>query len=257
MVNRILLITTLLGACSHDSGPSENGVVGPSGGTVAAGQSASVALPAGALSSNTTITVTPTEATPPTSTVAVGTPYLFGPEGTQFAVPVTVTLEFSPSLLPTGMSAGDVVVYTAPANTTDYQPLTTSIVDATHVSAQTTHFSIFVGAVRPHEGSGADAGVANDAGASVDAGVAIDAATSIDAGSVCTLSGTGGGAQQCVITSTCNAHYYSATCTDLGTSGSYCWCHVDNQPQQYEVTNVPGSCSSANGQPGWGACGFP
>jgi hypothetical protein len=244
MANRILLVTALLGACSHDLGPSQKGEIGPSGGTVSAGQSASVELPPGALGGNTTITVTPSDAAPPTSTLAVGTPYLFGPEGTQFAVPVTVTLEYSPTLLPSGMTATDIVVYTAPADTTDYQSLTTTIVDDTHVSAQTTHFSIFVATVAsPQNGSG------------VDAGAKLDAAVKLDAGSAAACPpNVSGGLQQCVLSATCNGVSYSATCQDTG-SGSSSWCLCG--PNSTKVYNISGTCTSSTGQPGWGACGYP
>jgi hypothetical protein len=235
MVYRILLITTFV-ACSHDPKPTQQGVIGPTGGTVAAGQSAWVVVPANALTSNTTITLNPTDASPPANTLVVATPYLFGPEGTQFAVPVTVALEFSPNLMPSGMTAANIVVYTAPANTTDYQPLTTTIVDDMHISAQTTHFSIFLGAVAsPHQS--VDAGVHTDAGASM-----------------CNVT-VSGGAQQCVISSNCNGHYYSATCNDFGMNSS-CNCHMDNGPY-HQVSGISGTCSNSTGQPGWGACGFP
>jgi hypothetical protein len=240
MAYRLLFVAPFLVACGNDAPPpSQQGVVGPSGGMVTAGESAAVAIPSGALTSSTTITLTPTEAAPPMSTVSVGTPYVFGPEGTQFAAPVTVTLEFSANLIPSGLTATDIVVYTAPANTTDYQALATTVVDAAHVSAQTTHFSTFLVAVRsPNEGSGADAG--------------IDAPPSM-----CVLSGTGtSGVQQCYITSNCNGHSYSATCTDLGTVDSYCFCYID-KGQPVQVGNIAGTCSSPAGQPGWGACGFP
>jgi hypothetical protein len=238
MANRILLVTALLGGCSHELGPSQKGEIGPSGGTVAAGQSASVQLPAGALSSTTTITVAPTDAAPPTSTLAVGTPYLFGPEGTQFAVPVTVTLEYSPTLLPSGMTATNIVVYTAPADTTDYQPLTTAIVDDTHVSAPTTHFSIFVAAVTSPQNGGVDAGVKLDAGSAA----------------ACTPT-VSGGTLQCTLSATCNGLSYSAMCSEG--SSAYCWCRPPNSPQQMLVQGTSGTCTGGTGQPGWGACGFP
>src|SRR5438105_2852305 len=93
----------VLAACSSSNPPpSGGGMIGSDGGDVAAGDSASVDIPAGALGASTSITITPTSAAAPDATDEVGTVYLFGPEGTQFELPVTVTLAFDPSLLPTG-----------------------------------------------------------------------------------------------------------------------------------------------------------
>ena len=143
---------------------------------------------------------------------------------------MTVTLAYTPNLMPTGKTAADVVIYTAPANTTDYTPLATTIVDDSHVSAQTSHFSIFVAAV-------------GSASEEPDAGVP-------DAPSACMPVVQGGG-QQCTIAATCNGHMYHATCFNTG-----CLCYVDNNGAQ-QVQTAAGTCTSTNGQPGWGACGFP
>src|SRR5207253_6525698 len=119
--------------------------VGKTGGDVSTPSGAGVAIPSGALPADVTITVDSTpNAAPPSGGRTVGTPYTFGPEGTQFTVPVTVTLDFDPSLLPPGKTAKDIYIYTAPAGSTAFTPLATSIVDTTHVAAQTSHFSVFV-----------------------------------------------------------------------------------------------------------------
>jgi hypothetical protein len=204
-------------------------VIGPSGGQVT-GDSASVAIPPGALATSTTITLTPTEAAPPTSTVEVGTPILFGPEGTQFATPVTVTLELS-NLAPTGKTANDVVIYTAPKDSTAYQALSTTVVDASHVSAQTPHFSIFVATVASQQ---------------PDVDAAVDAPPS-----GCTPAFSGG-PQACTFTAICNGVHYMAQCTGTG-----CTCTIEQgQPTQ---VSLPGGqvCFQDGGSLAFSACGFP
>ena len=131
-------------------------VVGTGGGTVGAPGGAGVTLPQGALAGSTTITIAPSPGGPtPPSAAIVGTPYVLGPEGTQFATPVTVTLPLDPALLPPGTSAASAIIYTAPVGSTSFTLLPTTPVDATHVSAQTSHFSLFVVAV-PYVDGGVD-----------------------------------------------------------------------------------------------------
>src|SRR6476619_578625 len=80
--------------------------VGASGGTVTASDGTSVELPPGALGGNTTITITSSSDAPtPSGVSSVGTPYVLGPEGTQFAMPVTGKLVIDPSKLPSGKTA--------------------------------------------------------------------------------------------------------------------------------------------------------
>ncbi len=121
-------------------------VIGSPGGTVTAPGGASVTIPAGALSSDTTITIIASPSTViPGDITAVDTAEVFGPEGLTFAVPVVVTLPFQPSRIPSGLSASDVQIFTAPVGGFTFTELASTAVDATHVSAPTTHFSTFVG----------------------------------------------------------------------------------------------------------------
>jgi len=122
-----------------------------------------------------TVDATPS-ATPPSGGTVVGTPYTFGPEGTAFATPVTVTVDFDPLLLPAGARQSDVLVYTAPAGTDSFTSLASTAVDLTHVSAQVTHFSVFVAFV-PSVLPSADGGASADAGAGPDTGSPGDSAT--------------------------------------------------------------------------------
>ena len=166
-----MLLLLLAAGCGSNSSPSipppVQQAVGTTGGAVKASDGSGVTVPAGALPANVTITVTPTaSAPPPPAATPVGTAVTFGPEGQQFAQPVTVTLSFDPSSLPSGVSAANIVVVTAPAGSSSYTPLATTQVDSTHVSAQTTHFSTFVATVAASgsDGGPLDAGTGGNAG---------------------------------------------------------------------------------------------
>jgi hypothetical protein len=137
-------------ACHGASTPSPvTDTITPAGGTVAISDGTSVSVPAGAVAANTAITVGPeSDSVSINGVVLVGDTYRFGPEGTQFTVPVTVTLAYDPSKLTSGTTASDVTIMTAPVGSSDFTPLATTSVDATHVSATTTHFSDFVAVVR-------------------------------------------------------------------------------------------------------------
>lgn len=88
------------GVCSASSG---TGVVGDEGGVVTARDGAKVDLPPGAVDGSLQITISPTQEAPPTGVAAVSPVYTFGPSGTIFSSPVTVTLP-----LPDGVSDGSV-----------------------------------------------------------------------------------------------------------------------------------------------------
>ncbi len=133
----ILLAAVLVAACGGGSSPaSDAGSIGPAGGTATFPDGTSVLVPSGALAAAQTLTETPApNAAVPSATTAVGGAVTFGPEGQQFARPVTVTLPFTPGELPQGSSAASIVIYTAPAGSSSYTALTTTQVDSTHVSA--------------------------------------------------------------------------------------------------------------------------
>jgi hypothetical protein len=134
----------------EDGGPDATAVnvvthqtVGASGGTVTTPKGVTIAIPAGALPSKVTITVQDDPAAPAPSGVKwVGIPLDLGPEGTKFARPISITLTIAAGTLPTGEKLSDLVVFTAPHGSTRYVPLSTSVVDSTHIRATTTHFTI-------------------------------------------------------------------------------------------------------------------
>jgi hypothetical protein len=138
----MVAVLLAMGACSKPpSGTSASATIDSSGGTVSTASGASVQIPANALSHLTNVTITAAPDAPlPMGKTTVGTPYTFGPEGATFDAPVTVTLPFDPGAVGAGMHP---MIVTAPAGTTDFVPLHTTLVDATHVAAQTTHFSTF------------------------------------------------------------------------------------------------------------------
>jgi FIMAH domain len=81
------------------------------GGTVvAAGGDVELAVPAGAVTSDITITVAPIADPVQDPTVLAGTVYDFGPDGTQFATPVRVTLAYDPANVPSGLPSDAVFV---------------------------------------------------------------------------------------------------------------------------------------------------
>ncbi len=118
-------------------------LIGPAGGTLSLADGSSITIPAGALSTATEITMAPAPGSPFPGGGISGVPgYELGPEGLTFAVPATVTLSFSPLALPAGAETSDLTMLTAPVGVSDYAySMVTSVVDPTHISAQTSHFS--------------------------------------------------------------------------------------------------------------------
>lgn len=95
-------------ACTETTGPGgvdDRMVVGSSGGTITT-QSGAVRLqiPAGAVSGNVQITVTPATNPAPSERLVAGSAYEFGPDGLRFAVPVALTLSYRDAALPAGAS---------------------------------------------------------------------------------------------------------------------------------------------------------
>lgn len=105
------LILLLLPACGGGGGgdggntPQSGTVIGSAGGTVNGPNGARVAIPAGALVTETTINIAQIAAgtTPlPVGFSVSGQMFAFTPHGTTFAVPVTMTLPFNPASIPAG-----------------------------------------------------------------------------------------------------------------------------------------------------------
>ena len=170
------------GGCSSSSGGSalsdaaSSQQIGAAGGSVTLPDGTGVTIPAGALPTGTTIDVTvqadPSAPSVPASLgTSVGAIYLFQPEGQQFLKPVTITLAFDPSQIPADRSTADIVDFTSPGGTPSYASLPTTRVDASHVAAQTTHFSGHgAGLPAVSDGGANDGGPEASVDATVDAG---------------------------------------------------------------------------------------
>ena len=148
-----VLLALALAGCGDDPPPpaadSVSGVVGAAGGTLSTPGGARVVVPAGAVSRDTTFTIAATTDSPvPTgAATAAGPVYRFGPSGTTFNVPVTVTVPINPDALPARLDpAQDLVIVAAPDGTTDYTPLGQAETSGARASARTTHFTNFASA---------------------------------------------------------------------------------------------------------------
>jgi hypothetical protein len=107
------------------------------GGEVKAGKAA-LSIPAGALSEDTEISVTTVDADDlPSSGDVASDAYDFGPDGTTFEKPVTLTLEFA------GKAPKDMAATLAWLDGDEWTPLADSKVSGGKVTATTTHFTTF------------------------------------------------------------------------------------------------------------------
>ncbi len=142
---RVLAVAVLSAGCHETPAATSRGssVVGPAGGTVTAGDGSSVDIPAGALSSMTTITMEVAALSAlPGGGVSGGAAFTVGPAGQTFLAPITITLKLDPAGLPAMTQASDLAIFTTSEGTTDHAYwLATRVVDGMHLSAQTTHFS--------------------------------------------------------------------------------------------------------------------
>lgn len=134
----------VLTSCGGSDGtpPAPANEVGPAGGTVSGPSGTQVSVPAGALAATIAITIEPAGSWPaaPAGTQLAGTVFDFGPDGTTFLQPVTVTLPFDPSQFPPGAAVR--LLHGTSAGV--WEELPGLVVGATSVSAQTMNFSPFV-----------------------------------------------------------------------------------------------------------------
>jgi hypothetical protein len=156
------------------------GTVGSAGGQVSTSDGAlTVTIPAGALPTDTPITITEIQSPAPG---AIGKTYDIGPTGTQFATPVTLTFKYGGDDL-MGNDPSSLEVATIVGS--DWVGLMAGAVDTTAQSAsgQTTHLSPYgIHAKSNGNGNGKDGGgTSNDATVSGDDGsTAADATQSAD-----------------------------------------------------------------------------
>ncbi len=121
--------------------------IGAEGGTVEHPTGARLLIPAGALATATTMSVTGIEA--PSATAlggpALGQGFQMEPDGLAFQKPITVVLPFDATLLPAGSTVAQAQVLTAPNGSTEFAALETTV-DSTsgRLEAKTLHFSQYV-----------------------------------------------------------------------------------------------------------------
>jgi hypothetical protein len=227
---RYAIVVMCVAGCGSSS-PKQSMAIGPSGGTVSLTDGTNVVVPQGALTANTTITVEQVgDATPPPGTDPVGHTYKLGPEGQMFAVPVTVTLAVSSEALPPGRTIDEVSIWTAPAGGGAFTQLTTSVGDATHVSAATSHFSLFLPALLKEPSF--DLASLMDLSAAIGDGGETDAAASsgdmtnpnadLECAKVPVI-----GSMSCTLTASCRGHVYELSCSTPDLAGGTCICSTD------------------------------
>lgn len=86
--------------------------VGPPGATIELGSGAvRLTFPLGAVSGNIIVTVTPATTSSANANFLPGTAFDFQPEGTTFAVPVTLSIGYDPATLPSGTSESQLRIY--------------------------------------------------------------------------------------------------------------------------------------------------
>ncbi len=171
LVSTLLVVSVALIACSSSSSSTSSPggtnpgqtapttqTIGTAGGTVSAA-GVVLTIPAGALSSDTAISITPNAAAIPQGYTGLSPLYEFAPSGTKFATPATI--EF------TTTSAGTNPTVYWSNDTGTYDALDTTV-DATGVSAAVQHFSTGFAANRLATDIALDSGT--DASVSVDAG---------------------------------------------------------------------------------------
>ncbi|MEZ4397802.1 MAG: hypothetical protein R3C71_12925 [Candidatus Krumholzibacteriia bacterium] len=149
----LVMATLILGlswtGCSDDSGPAGaqgDTTIGPAGGAVTGSGGAGVEIPPGALAVDTAISAAGVDAA---GLPGEAQPYLgflggaeFGPEGTQFALPVTIHFPLDPPLAPG--SAVSLLCWDPVASAwVDESFPVTLAADGASLSAEVTHFSLF------------------------------------------------------------------------------------------------------------------
>ncbi len=221
-------------------------VVGRSGGALMSSDgNLAVDIPAGALAGDVTITTEPAMAP---AEGAVGTVYEIGPTGTQFAMPVTLTLHYDAAAL-NGAGESSLRVATYAGGAWQLLPGATVDTQAKTVSGVTTHLSPY-------------AIVTETAGKTC---AAVQAAYGCTATGAPSGGGTSSGGTPAPstggTTTTCDpptcagatnvcGQYPGATmdsCADSATGYSAACCFADNAPICFAIGGAGGGCTSTGG----------
>jgi hypothetical protein len=216
------LFVLVLAACSSSPQLNITKSIGTAGGTVANGDS-SVQIPAGALGTTANITIAAVDAPAPANAVVVGPAFDFGPDGQVFAMPVTVTLPYDTAKIPSGKSAGDILIYTAPLGSANYTALSATVAGNT-VQTQTTHFTVYLPAVPTTT--------------AVDLGMQSNPDLACGVPSCFPTSSSPGG---CECTQSCRGQNFVMSCT--GSTSASCTCAVNGTVTK----SFAGDCSSPSG----------
>ncbi len=137
-----LLLLLLVSSCENGSNTPPNTDVGPEGGIINGPDGCKLEIPAGALDSKVTITITKASGTAAGASFA-GSIYEFEPHGLQFAESVTVTIPFDANEY--GGDISKLKLLWAALLEGPWEALEKSVVDSTSgtITGQTTHFSFF------------------------------------------------------------------------------------------------------------------
>jgi hypothetical protein len=149
MLRRTLVFVPLALACSSDPAPPVEGLIGPAGGSLRV-DGVVLTVPAGALGAETRLNVRRTDEAIPVGFSGRSALYRFEPDGTRFAVPVSVQMTV------TGDAAGASVWWSREGG--GYEQLATTVSNGS-ATALVTHFSSGFVATPAVVDAGADAGV--------------------------------------------------------------------------------------------------
>jgi hypothetical protein len=211
---RIIALALLVLGCGNDNAQVNiTKTIGSAGGLVDTGSGSSVNVPPGALVMNTNITITKVDVAPPAGRILVGPAFDFGPDGTTFSQPVTITLPFDSSLLPAGTGPSSIVIFTAQRGSTQWTPVATTVASNT-VQTSTSHFTVYA----PTVTAPSDMGFSNS---NPDFSIAS-----------CTPSCTPG-TSSCGCTETCSTTTITMTCLPTGSSGFNCTCKANGSPLSF------------------------
>jgi len=128
------------GGNSGSTGIPTATTIGPDGGTLDDGNGLKITVPPGALTSSVQISAARTTTPGPSGNGALSNLYQFGPDGTVFRQPVTVTLP-----LPAGAPANVTIFWSQSGNPSSYEDVSGAVTGSS-ISAAVTHLSTgFVG----------------------------------------------------------------------------------------------------------------
>jgi hypothetical protein len=188
-LGRWFILGAIVAACSSTTGQSPTGTgttssqqIGPAGGSVHF-EGATLDVPAGAVTADTTITITSSTGSAPSGTTASSPIYVFGPEGLTFSKAATVHIDF------TGSGTHAAIMWSKVGGV-GFDSLSTSVQGQTAASP-VTHFSQGFVADVSSVGMGTG-GVSGSTGGVTGAGGLTAAGGSMAAGGAGGLRATGG-----------------------------------------------------------------